>query len=211
MICRLHELDQGGQITANAQQLARLCRCSDVEVSAAIMELRTTDSAEVYERDGVYTVICKRMRKAAELSAKRKQAGSKSAANREQTPEYEGEDESSSLARVREFSRGEGIQESDADWFFYKGKGNGWMNGGKPILDWKATLRSWKRANYLPSQKNGGNGKRQMSAFEIEKRKEAISDEINKVFRRNGSKRIEGDGIDELKQRRDELQRSLTV
>ncbi len=216
MICRLHELDQGGKITANAQQLARLCRCSDVEVQEAIIELRTTDSAEVYERDGIYTVVCKRMRKASEISAKRKQAGSKSAANREQTPEYEGEDESSGLDRVKNFAKEEGIEEQDAEWFYHKGRGNGWTNGGKPILDWKATLRSWKRAGYLPSQKNGqrisnGNGQRSMSAFEIEKRRTAITTEINVIFKRNGSKRIEGDGIDELKQRRDELQKQLVA
>lgn len=63
---------------------------------------------------------------------------------------------------------------------------------------------------------NGQNGKngsltRQMSAFEIEKRKTAISDEINKTFRRNGGKRVDGDGIDELKTRRDELQRQLVT
>lgn len=58
---------------------------------------------------------------------------------------------------------------------------------------------------------NGQNGSltRQMSAFEIEKRKTAICDEINKTFRRNGGKRVEGDGIDELKTRRDQLQRQL--
>jgi hypothetical protein len=153
IICRLHELDQGGQITANAQQFARLCRCSDVDIHTAIIELQTTNAAEVYERNGIFTVICRRMKRAAELSEKRKQAGSKSAAKREQNPEYDGEDESRGLERVREFARGEGIGQGDADWFFWKGRGNGWTNAGKPMLDWKATLRSWKRGGYLPSQR----------------------------------------------------------
>lgn len=47
---------------------------------------------------------------------------------------------------------------SDADWFFHKCEGNGWRNGGKPILDWRATVRSWKAGGYLPSQKNSSNG-----------------------------------------------------
>ena len=55
------------------------------------------------------------------------------------------------VARCR---KADGITMQDAEWFYHKGRGNGWTNGGKPILDWKATLRSWKRAGYLPSQKN---------------------------------------------------------
>ena len=154
LICRLHELGQGGKITANAQQLARLCRSSDADIHAALKDLQTTDAAEVSERDGIYTVVCRRMRKVAEISIKRQQAGNKSAANREQTPDNENESGTEGLERVREFCKADGITMQDAEWFYHKGRGNGWTNGGKPILDWKATLRSWKRAGYLPSQKN---------------------------------------------------------
>jgi hypothetical protein len=45
------------------------------------------------------------------------------------------------------------LPESDADWFWHKGQGNGWTNGGTSIRDWQATLLSWKAARYLPSQK----------------------------------------------------------
>ncbi len=162
LICRLHELGQGGKITANAQQLARLCRSSDADIHAALKDLQTTDAAEVSERDGIYTVVCRRMRKVAEISLKRQQAGSKSAANREQNPDIENENGTEGLERVRLFAKTEGISMMDAEWFYHKGRGNGWTNGGKPILDWKATLRSWKRAGYLPSQRNG-NGQRQFS------------------------------------------------
>jgi hypothetical protein len=152
LICCLHELGQGGKITANAQQLARLCRSSDADVHAALKELQATEAADIYERDGVYTVICRRMRKADALSLKRRQAGSKGAAKRQQNPDIEIDNESG-LERVRGFAKGEGIPQSDADWFYWKGKGNGWTNGGKPILDWKATLRSWQKGRYLPSQR----------------------------------------------------------
>jgi hypothetical protein len=91
------------------------------------------------------------------IREKRKQAGSiggsKTQASREQTPDYNCNYDSEGLEKVREFARGEGIGKGDADWFYWKGRGNGWTNGGKPILDWKATLRSWNKANYLPSQK----------------------------------------------------------
>lgn len=50
------------------------------------------------------------------------------------------------------------LPESDAEWFFYKCEGNGWTNGGKKILDWKATARSWKAGGYMPSQKIPKNG-----------------------------------------------------
>ena len=172
LICRLHELGQGGKITANAQQLARLCRSSDADIHAALKDLQTTDAAEVSERDGIYTVVCRRMRKVAEISLKRQQAGNKSAANREQTPDNENESGTEGLERVREFAKAEGISMLDAEWFYHKGRGNGWTNGGKPILDWKATLRSWKRAGYLPSQKSSNgvnNGQRQFGSRPKEK------------------------------------------
>jgi Helix-turn-helix domain len=48
---------------------------------------------------------------------------------------------------------------NDTEAMFWKWEGNGWLNGGKPIRDWKATLRSWKASGYLPSQKQtNGNG-----------------------------------------------------
>jgi hypothetical protein len=52
------------------------------------------------------------------------------------------------------------LPDSDAEWFFEKCTGNGWTNGGKPIKDWRATVRSWRAAGYLPSQKSNGTGPR---------------------------------------------------
>lgn len=59
-------------------------------------------------------------------------------------------------AEVLEFCKQEGISPDDASWFFWKCEGTGWTNGGRPIRNWKATLRSWKRGGYLPSQKRPG-------------------------------------------------------
>lgn len=47
---------------------------------------------------------------------------------------------------------------SDGVFMFEKWEGNHWMNGGNKIKDWKAVIRSWRAASYLPSQKQGGNG-----------------------------------------------------
>lgn len=56
---------------------------------------------------------------------------------------------------IIEFCVEELLPRSDADAIFHKWEGNGWTNGGKPIKDWKATIRSWKAQKFLPSQKNG--------------------------------------------------------
>lgn len=64
----------------------------------------------------------------------------------------------SSKREVIEFAVGIGLPASEGEWFFEKCEGNGWTNDGKPIRDWKATVRSWKAAGYMPSQKNGGTG-----------------------------------------------------
>ncbi len=59
------------------------------------------------------------------------------------------------LETVSAFCLEIGLPKSDGAASFYKWEGNGWMNGGKAIKDWKATIRSWKEAGYMPSQKNG--------------------------------------------------------
>lgn len=46
-----------------------------------------------------------------------------------------------------------GLPPTDGEWFFDKNEGCGWKNDGKPILDWKATMRSWQRISIFPSQK----------------------------------------------------------
>ncbi len=166
LICSIHELNRDGKLTANLRQMSRVCRCTEHEMSEALTELKTSRTADVYDENGVFTVTCRRIERSHSLSIARSQAGSKGAAStqakREQNPDTDIEGEG--LDRVREFSKGEGISQSDADWFYWKGKGNGWTNGGEPIRDWKATIRSWKRAGYLPSQKQSNNGQRQFQS-----------------------------------------------
>lgn len=218
LICAMHEFDRSGELRGTSEELSRLSRCSTVELIAALTDLQNKRAADVIQRNGSWVIANRRMKKEAATRLKRQEAGrqggSKTQAGREQKPEYESEDEG--LERVREFGRGKGVALSDAEWFFWKCVGNGWTNAGKPIQDWKATLLCWFRAGWLPSQKNGSNGvngrvvQRQMSSFEIKERIQAITTEINTTFRKNGG-RVEGDGIDELKKRRDELQKSLLV
>lgn len=85
-------------------------------------------------------------------------------ANTKQITEYENENErvvSKSNTRkanyedVKAFCSELGLPDSDSDYFFHHWEGNGWTNGGKPIKNWKGTIRAWKAAGHLPSQKNG--------------------------------------------------------
>jgi len=57
------------------------------------------------------------------------------------------------LSEVCSFCLEIGLPGSDGDYCFHKWQSNDWTNGGKPIRDWKATIRAWKAAGYLPSQK----------------------------------------------------------
>lgn len=103
-----------------------------------------------------------------------------------------------------------GVSKTEAQGFFDAMEAGGWTRAGKSLKDWKAHFRNYKRFGWLMSSgRNGQN--RSMSAFEIKNRQEAITDEINKIWKKNGGKRVEGDRIDELKQRRTELQQQLTI
>ncbi len=58
-----------------------------------------------------------------------------------------------SLDESKAFAKELGLPESDGESCFHKWEGNGWKNGSNPVKDWRATIRSWKAAGYLPSQK----------------------------------------------------------
>lgn len=62
------------------------------------------------------------------------------------------------MQELRDFCVSLGMPASDGEACFNKWEGNGWTNGGKPIKDCKATIRSWKDQGYLPSQKKESNG-----------------------------------------------------
>ena len=155
LICGLHELGQGGQVTATAQQIARMCRCSDAEVDTALKELRTTGAADVHEREGRITVICRRLKRASELSAKRSESGrkggSKTSSKSKAKPDNDNEDDIKKT--VESYCTEIGLPASDGTACYNRWQGNGWTVSGKPICDWKATIRSWRDHGYLPSQK----------------------------------------------------------
>lgn len=154
LLCSMHD-GRIGQVTGTPIQLAQLCRCDAASMLTALKELQANKAANISDRLGVFTVVCRRMVKAIELSNARAMAGgkggSKTASKVQASPEYDNEGEGEKI--IVEYCRELGLPDSDGTACFHKWIGNGWTNGGQPIRDWKATIRSWKAAGYLPSQK----------------------------------------------------------
>lgn len=65
LLCAMHKLDRCGVIAGSREQLARLGRCSAVELAHALDELKTTNTANVTERDGVVSLTNRRMQREA--------------------------------------------------------------------------------------------------------------------------------------------------
>ncbi len=226
LLCAMHERNRSGELRGTSEQLARLARCSTVELVEALTDLQTTGAAIVEERNGSYWVANRRMQRESATREKRAVAGSKggskTSANREQMPDTDNDIDCCRV--IEEFAESLGLPGSDGTSCFHKWQGNGWTNSGKPIRDWRATIRAWKLSGYLPSQKQGSNGTaksafppRQMSAFEIKERVQAVNDEIDKIFK--SAPMVAGyreptpeqaAEIAALKEKRDELKANLS-
>lgn len=61
-----------------------------------------------------------------------------------------------------------GLPCSDGVYLWEKWEANDWMNHREKIKDWRGTIRAWKAANYLPSQKkNSGQVKPEILSFGV--------------------------------------------
>jgi len=60
------------------------------------------------------------------------------------------------LDEVIAFARELDLPKTDGEACFHKWEGNGWTNGKAKIVCWKSTMRAWKAAGYMPSQKVNG-------------------------------------------------------
>jgi len=60
-LCAMHESDRSGQITGTREQLARVGRCTTVELDHALSELKSTCAADVTIRNEIVTVVNRRM------------------------------------------------------------------------------------------------------------------------------------------------------
>lgn len=153
LLCSIHD-GRIGQVTGTAEQLSRLGRCDSASLSAALHDLQANQAANISEREGVFTVICRRMKKAAEISLKRQEAGSKGGANNKQRQNRPDTDNDNDCQKIiEEYCKEIGLPVSDGTACFNKWIGNGWTNRGESIKDWRATIRSWRLQGYLPSQR----------------------------------------------------------
>lgn len=101
-LCDMHEEQSGGVLTLDRDRLCQVGRCSRAELDRALDELAKTHAAEVSERNGVVTVVNRRMKRAWDLSSNRSDAGSKGIAKRQQNAEDEVETEIASEAWLSE-------------------------------------------------------------------------------------------------------------
>jgi len=62
-ICSMHELDHCGVISGDRDQLSRIGRCSVVQLDHALIELSTSGTADLTERNGIITLINRRMKR----------------------------------------------------------------------------------------------------------------------------------------------------
>jgi hypothetical protein len=53
--------DRSGSLSGTYDQLARICRCTESEMRSAVDEMRTTNAATIRDRNGVVTLINRRM------------------------------------------------------------------------------------------------------------------------------------------------------
>ena len=80
------------------------------------------------------------------------------------------------LDEVIAFSKEIDLPQSDGASCFHKWEGNGWTNNGKKIVCWKSTMRAWKTAGYMPSQKNNGFAQPQKPAMPLKTRAQFIGE-----------------------------------
>lgn len=173
ILCAMHENNRSGVIAGTPDQLARLCRCSAVDLVSAIAELSDTKTANVTERHGIVTLICRRMQREAQV---RNQSRVRQKKRREKEPpekachggvaplsqdhsySYSPSENSNQekskpkkkvsippdIAEVEAYCRERGsLVDPQKWWDFYESKG--WFIGKNKMKDWKAAVRTWER------------------------------------------------------------------
>lgn len=178
LLMLMHCSEDRGRLVSNGAPIgtpgvARLLGLSEKEAEQAIQVLT---SSGVASRDESGALICRRMvREQDERKAvadrvyryRKKKQTCNARCNGDVTPNDSDGDSlnsvnakkrAASIDEVLQFCRDLGLPRTDAEWFWHKCEGNGWQNGGKAILDWRQTLRSWRAGGYVPSIKNPRKG-----------------------------------------------------
>lgn len=59
------------------------------------------------------------------------------------------------VEEISDYCESLGLPRHEGQILFDKWEGNGWTNGGEPIRDWKATIRTWKARGFIKTSRNG--------------------------------------------------------
>lgn len=154
----MHEQDRSGVITGTREQLARLSRCSTVELASALDDLRITRAAEVSERSGTVTLVCRRMQREKNARETTRIRVSRHRRNALVTPIEDGSETSGkgegageggdsavpSIGDVLSYAAVNGVVIESAQSFFDYHEGNNlWRNRFDRLINWKQKLASW--------------------------------------------------------------------
>lgn len=160
LLCVMHEQDRSGVITGTREQLARLGRCSTVELASALDDLRITRTADVSERAGTVTLVNRRMKREKNGRESTRLRVSKHRRNTLVTPiEADAENSSSgrgegvgegqdadvpTLADVKQQGEMSGVPAASCQSFFNHHEGNNlWFNRFGRLINWRQKLASW--------------------------------------------------------------------
>ena len=180
LLCLMWNAPNRGVLSMNIGSYARAIGATVKQTARVIVEINESDLCEkIMEEDGRITLTSRKMVVAEEIRRKRAAGGVlggnpklikkvnlvvSSKVNLPTNLPVEPEPPhplSPLIAKkpcneqeVVDYCKSIGIP--DGAYLWDKWTGNGFQNGGKIIKDWKATIRSWKAAGYLPSQKQNG-------------------------------------------------------
>lgn len=161
----MHELDRSGVLRGTIEELSRFARCSTVQLTHALADFQTTGAADVTERNGVVTLICRRMqrehkaREANRLRAAkyREKQGSNDEPidyyyGLERVEEEKGSGEEPRRERFERPTIGDcemycskiGLPVSQVAQFINYYESRGWKVGSSPMKNWQAAMRNWK-------------------------------------------------------------------
>lgn len=62
LLCAMHKAGRSGELRGTNEQLARIARCSTADLALALTDLQATGAAAISERNGVVTIVNRRMK-----------------------------------------------------------------------------------------------------------------------------------------------------
>lgn len=182
-------------LTGTAEQLARVCRCTVLELHSAVEDLKTTNTAFIRERDGKVTILSRRFErehKERENNYLRKQKWRRNRFGTEDgegchTPSSSSPSSSSSRLFIKSEKKASKVPEAFApdpemlEWALREGFTPEEVSVETPAMidhfvgtggvkrDWRATWRNWMRNSRKFGGKNGTSGRNLSTGDKIQR------------------------------------------